>query len=120
MAVAHSLGDVMPFVVLGGGHGQRGHEVEGQRRRKAAHEQRVGQQRVCIGVAGDEQVEPKAAQLEERVVGCLQQTIYCWRNHKISHKAQGQTAAVKGDENAARDNKCCRHIDWLLQANNQG
>ena len=78
-AAAHSLGDVSARgVALAGGQRDAGHEVEGEGRRKAAHEHGIGQQGEGRGVPGHQQVEGEAPQLVDGVPGaqagvCLQQ-----------------------------------------------
>lgn len=74
---AHCLSDVMSLIMLGSRHCQGSHEVEGQWRCKTAHQQRICEQGVGIGMARHQEVEAESAHLEESIVCSLQIVDVC-------------------------------------------
>ena len=95
----HRFCDIMSLIMLGGWHGQSGHEIEGQWRGESAHQQGISQQRVSICVAWHEQVEPKSAHLEEGIVRSLHWKVYMiclvhFRNTGKPNEGKARTAEI--------------------------
>ena len=119
----HCLGHISARgVALAGRQGDAGHEIEGEGRRKSAHEHCVRQQRVGRGVPGHQQVEGEAAQLVDGVV-CAQARVRLQANslsvplqREYDRPGKGRIWSAKAVPVTAGQKLCMPDLSILLSS----